>query len=129
MMEKTIRMLKDKGIFDTVVKGVREGMKKEAVEGFLMILLHADEELQDQWIDDIHKLGLDALWNTIQHELQEQKAVEALNDVDPDALFEKATGHRPDQEDKDCCLDDLIDKLIMSICKNVIDDFEKKEGC
>lgn len=131
MMEKTIRMLKDKGIFDAVVKGVRKGMKKEAVEGFLMLMLHADEELQDQWIDDVHKFGLDTVWKTAQDAVKEQEALEALNDVDPDALFEKATGHRPDddQEDKDCRLDDLIDKLIMQICKNVIDDFEKKEGC
>lgn len=132
MMEKTIRMLKDKGNFDLLVEAVRKGMKKETVGGFLMFLLQADEELQNQWIDDVHILGLDTVWNTVQKAVKEQEAVEALNDVDPDALFEKATGHRLDQEDfedKTCRLDDLIDKLIVSICKNVIDDFEEKEGC
>ena len=130
MMEKTIRMLKDKGHYDFIVSAVRKGMTKDILSGLMKtIILEADDELQEQWIDDIHMLAVDALWNTIQHELQEQKAVKALDDVDPDALFEKATGHRPDQEDKDCCLDDLIDKVIMSICKNVIDDFERKEGC
>ena len=133
MMEKTIRMLKDKGHFDFIVSAVRKGMKKNVLSGLMKtIVLEADEELQNQWVDDIHKLGVDALWDTIQQTLQEQEAVEALNDVDPDALFEKATGHRLDQEDfedKTCCLDDVVDKLIMSVCKKVIDDFEEKEGC
>lgn len=130
MMEKTIRMLKDKGIFDAVVKGVRKGMKKEAVEGFLMLMLHADEELQDQWIDDVHKLGLDTVWKTAQDAVKEQEALEALNDVDIDALYEKATGHRPDQEqEEDCDLDVLIGKVIMSVCKDVIKNYEEKEGC
>lgn len=130
MMEKTIRMLKDKGIFGKLVKAVKNDMEKDKLECFLKMYIYLDEELKDQWCEEAKEIAMNSLWNTIQHELQEQKAVEALDDVDIDALYEKATGHRPDQEqEEDCDLNDLIDKVIMSICKNVIDDFEKKEGC
>lgn len=121
MMEKTIRMLKDKGYFDFIVGAVRKGMKKNVLSGLMKtIVLETDEELQNQWVDDVHKLGVDVLWNTIQQTLQEQEALEALNDVDPEALFKKATGNEvPAEEGKDDtagtlteCVKKLFDELV-----------------
>ena len=122
MMKNTIRMLKENGFFETTVRNVRKGMKKDMMEDVLSIFLQTDETLEDQWIEDIHKLGVETLWNAVQEAVQEQESVEALKDVDPEALFKKATGEQKKvfetkeellnaiMTDIKTMLDDLIDE-------------------
>lgn len=119
MMENVIRMLKENGFFDTTVKNIRRGMKKDMMEDILCLFLQDDQSLEDQWIEDIHKLGVETLWKALQDAVQEQEAVEALNDVDPEALFEKATGMKK----KKVCRskEELLEEMMTDI-KEILDD-------
>lgn len=110
-MKKTIEMLKQNGFFQTTVDNVRRGMSKDVMEDVLTIILLADEDFEHQWVDDVHKLGIEALWKAVQEEVEEQEAVEALDDVDPEALFRKATGQDQEKQDFESKLQEAVEAL------------------
>lgn len=50
-------------------------------------------EIESKWMSDI---ALQLIAESIIEDAQEELKMDALNAVDTDALFEKTTGHKPD---------------------------------
>lgn len=121
-MKRTIEMLKEDGFFESMVKFyIDDCMDKEDMETLLSVLL-LDKKLQEQWIKDAHQMGMDYVWYLIEKEAEERKAVEALKDVDPDALFEKAT-KKTEKTEKNETLQE-VKKILQDVLKNLDDDLK-----
>lgn len=50
----------------------------------------------DVMLDEMSDIALQLIAESIIEDAQEELKMDALNAVDTDALFEKATGHKPD---------------------------------
>ena len=86
---KIVEKLKELGWIDQMVDLVKnQNITPAVMEASLEIIFHYDPDLEDTWIADIHQMGVDHLWDLIQTEANKEKA---LDQVDPKALFEKAT--------------------------------------
>lgn len=125
-MKKTIEYLKETGRLDEILKMIRNGLTKDGFDLLVTCMVDSDENLEDKWFDDIHRQGLDNLWDHCQGELKEQDAVEALKDVDPDALYKKATGHVPDPKDEQT-VEDWIKDITLTLCEAIVKDLRKDE--
>ena len=125
-MKKTIEYLKETGKLDDILKMIRNGLTKGGFDLLVTCMVDSDDNLEDKWFDDIHRHGLDNLWDHCQCELKEQDAVEALKDVDPDALFKKATGHVPDPKDEQS-VEDWIKDITLTLCEAIVKDLRKDE--
>ncbi|MDO5361951.1 MAG: hypothetical protein Q4F03_04795 [Eubacteriales bacterium] len=102
MMNNTIQKMKDNGMYDRMVKFFAEKKVENEGKDFTRknveriiefeILARSEHDFVDTLIQDSIDLGISKLVELIMNAVEEQVKVYALNDVDPDVLFEKATG-------------------------------------
>ena len=86
---KIVEKLKELGWIDQMVDLVKnQNITPAVMEASLELVFHYDPDLEDTWIADIHQMGVDHLWDLIQTEAKKEKA---LDQIDPKALFDKAT--------------------------------------
>lgn len=85
---KIIEKLREIGWIDQMKDLVKnQNITPAVMEASLELVFHYDADLEDTWSEDIHNLGIKSLWDEIQKE-------SALDQVDPEALFKKATGKK-----------------------------------
>lgn len=73
-MEKTIQMMKENGLFDSVVQNIMfNGVTKEAVSIALDRLCELDENFEDTFFNDIHTIGLNVIWEGLCVEAEKRK--------------------------------------------------------
>lgn len=83
---KIIEKLREIGWIDQMKDLVKkENITPAVMEASLETIFHYDPDMEDTWAEDIHQMGIKSLWDEIQKE-------SALDQVDPEALFKKATG-------------------------------------
>jgi hypothetical protein len=87
IMDKTIKMMKESGLFDSLVDNIlKKGMSKDAVALALDAVFEADENLEYTFLNDIHEIGLNIIWKELcygvevykEENLKEQETVEDL---------------------------------------------------
>lgn len=132
-MKKFIEAIKEQGIMDKMVKSCAMANKAMgtdnvpvgAVAMMLKFEMMKDEDLAEIFFDEVSEIGFKAVTEVLQKELQEFEKCEALKDVDPDALFAKATGAEQKQEDKkDDALENAIINLLDTVMKSIMDDLK-----
>ena len=80
-MEKTIQMMKDSGMFDSLVDNIlKKDMPKEAVAMALDVICEDDENFETTFFNDLHELGLNVIWKNLCFEAEKRKA--DLNKLD-----------------------------------------------
>ena len=85
---KIIEKLRELGWIDQMKDLVKnQNITPAVMEASLEIIFHYDEDAENAWTEYVHNLGIRSLWEEIQKE-------SALDQVDPEALFEKATGKK-----------------------------------
>lgn len=63
-MEKTIQMMKESGLFDSLVQNIHEkDMPIEAVAVAIDHVCTLDENFEDTFFNDIHNLGIRIIWD------------------------------------------------------------------
>lgn len=68
-MEKTIQMMKETGLFDSLVENIlKKDMPKDAVAVAIDVVCTADENFEDTFFNDIHNIGLNIIWKELCHE-------------------------------------------------------------
>ena len=73
-MEKTIQMMKENGLFDSVVQNIMfNGVTKEAVSIALDRLCEMDENFEDTFFNDINTIGLNVIWEALCIEAEKRK--------------------------------------------------------
>ena len=73
-MEKTIQMMKESGLFDSLVKNIlTKNMPKEAVAVALDTICEMDENFEDTFFNDIHTIGLNIIWKELCSEVAKRK--------------------------------------------------------
>ena len=86
-MDKTIQMMKESGLFDSLVENIlKKGMSKDAVALALDAVFEADENLEYTFLNDIHEIGLNIIWKELcygaeiyrEENLKKQETVEDL---------------------------------------------------
>ncbi len=85
-MDRIIKVIKDKGLYEsfvTIVEGNGES-SKTLLESFVSLTLIADADLRDVWVECIHKMGIDALYDVL------HKDVIARTNQKPDGTFEQS---------------------------------------
>lgn len=132
-MEKFIEAIKEQGIMHNMVKSCamvnkmtgRSDVPVGAVEMMLKISMMKDEDLAEIFFDEVSEIGFKAVTEVVQKEVQEFEKCEALKDVDPDALFAKATGAEQKQDDKkNDAVEEAIMNLLDTVMKSIMDDLK-----
>ena len=73
-MEKTIQMMKESGLFDSLVDNIlKKDMPKEAVEFALDKICEMDENFEDTFFNDLHELGVSIIWKELCSEVEKRK--------------------------------------------------------
>lgn len=139
-MKKFIKALEDKGIMENIVTSgiITEKMTGIPVghEGLEMILdfhMTIDEDPEDIFLQEAHAIAVKSIFKYVQKQIAERQKVEALNDVDFEGLFAKATGKAPVKEevkkeeskDLNAKIEDMIMKSMSRVMDNVIADVLK----
>ena len=85
---KIIEKLREIGWIDQMKDLVKsQNITPAVMEASLEIIFHYDGDAENAWTEYVHNLGIRSLWDEIQKE-------SALDQVDPEALFKKATGKK-----------------------------------
>lgn len=87
-MKKTIQMMKNNGLFDSMVHNIMTNrMSKNAVADILDEVCVQDETFEDTFFNDIHDLGLNIIWKELcaeadnryyEEEARKQETIEDL---------------------------------------------------
>ena len=83
-MEKTILMMKEVGMFDTLVQNMlSNGMSKEAVAVALDSACEMDENFECTYFNDLHEIGLNIIWDALCFEAEKryEKKQETVEDL------------------------------------------------
>ena len=65
-MEKTIQLMKESGLFDSLVDNMlTKGMPKDAVAVALDAVCSRDEHFEDTFFNDLHEIGMQIIWNEL----------------------------------------------------------------
>lgn len=73
-MEKTIKMMKESGLFDSLVENIlKKDMPKEAVEYAIDEICTIDENFENCFFTDIHSIGLNVIWEGLCIEAEKRK--------------------------------------------------------
>lgn len=65
-MEKTIQMMKETGLFDSLVDNIlKKGMPKNAVADALDHICEMDNNFEDTFFNDLHEIGLNIIWKEL----------------------------------------------------------------
>lgn len=76
-MEKTIQMMKESGLFDSLVENIlTKNMPKEAVAVALDSICEMDENFEDTFFNDIHTIGLNVIWEGLCVEAEKRKGAD-----------------------------------------------------
>ena len=131
-MKRFIKALEDNGAMDRIVKSAFETEKLTgrpvSQEGLNLILdfeMAMDVDLEDIFLQEAHKIAVKSVFKYMQKKVVEKQKIEALNDVDVDALFAKATGKKPSkkqvqkEESKD--LNDKIEEMVLESMSKALD--------
>lgn len=106
---KIIEKLREIGWIDQMKDLVKkENITPAVMEASLKIIFHYDPDMEDAWTEDIHDLGIRSLWDEIQKE-------SALDDVDPEALFKKATEGKPVVKEIEITNPEQVEKIIEAL--------------
>jgi hypothetical protein len=86
-MEKTIQMMKESGLFDSLVDNIlHKDMPKEAVAVAIDHVCELEETFEDTFFNDLHELGMCIIWKELcdavavrkEEDLKKQETVEDL---------------------------------------------------
>ena len=86
-MEKTIQLMKEIGLFDSLVDNIlTKHMSKDAVAITLDHVCEADENFENTFFDDLHEHGMNIIWKELcygaevrrEEDLKKQETVEDL---------------------------------------------------
>lgn len=123
-MKKFIKALEDKGIMERIVdSGIfTEKMTGRPIEqgGLEMILefeMVKDENLEDIFLQEAHAIAVNSIFKYVQKQIVERRKVEAMDNVDVDGLFAKATGKTPSKEaeqKKESNVEKLAEEFVMN---------------
>lgn len=83
-MDKTIKMMKESGLFDSLVKNIlKKGMSKDAVALALDAVCEADENFEYTFLNDIHEIGLNIIWKELCYgaEVYREEKQETVEDL------------------------------------------------
>lgn len=128
-MEKTIQLMKESGLFDSLVKNIHEkDMSIDAVALALDNVCAVDENFEDTFFNDMHKLAMDIIWGEL------MTTVNCLPTIPTKGEQKRETKHEVNFEDleKDLMkmtmditmrkfsglIEDLIDKALADAMKN-----------
>lgn len=76
-----------------------------------------DENLEDIFLQEAHAIAVKSVFKYVQKQIVERQKVEAMNGVDVDALFAKATGKTPSKEaeqKKETNVEKLAEEFVMN---------------
>jgi len=89
-MEKTIQMMKESGLFDSLVQNiVFNGMSKDAVAVAIDKVCEIDENFEDTFFNDLHELGLCIIWKELCFEAEKLHELEAKKQESIEDLLKK----------------------------------------
>ena len=89
-MEKTIQMMKENGLFDSLVQNIlTKQMPKDAVAVALNAVCEADENFEDTFFNDLHELGLCIIWKELCFEAEKLHELEAKEQESIEDLLKK----------------------------------------
>lgn len=139
-MKKFIKALEDKGIMEAIVvsgvfteKVTGRPAPQDGLEMILDLHMWQDEELEDIFLQEAHAIAVKSVFKYVQKQIVERQKVNALNDVDFEGLFAKATGKAPlkeevkkeESKDLNAKIEDMIMKSMSRVMDNVIADVLK----
>ena len=88
-MDKTIQMMKDCGMFDSMVRNIMFcDMSKDAVAGVIDKVCEHDENFEDVFFNDLHEIGMDAIWGELTFEVTKRKAQDKLAEAEKQDTIE-----------------------------------------
>jgi hypothetical protein len=135
-MKKFIKELEDKGIMKRIVEsGVfTENLTGHCVDvsGLEMILereMSMDEDLEDIFLQEAHEIAMNKVFEYVHKQIEERQKVDALNDVDFDDLFAKATSKEEKikkNEDLESKIEDAFMESVSKAFETVISDMLRK---
>ena len=89
-MEKTIQMMKESGLFDSLVENIlKKDMPKDAVAVAIDHVCEIDENFEDTFFNDLHELGLCIIWKELCFEAEEVHRTEAKKQETIEDLLKK----------------------------------------
>lgn len=126
-MEKTIQMMKNHGLFDSLVQNIlTKDMPKEAVAVAIDVVCTADENFEDTFFNDIHEVGLNIIWKELCSEVAKRKAEdlkkqetaepESHDVINPDNFEQVLMNRAVDVVVRK--LEDMVDEIFADILKN-----------
>lgn len=125
-MKEFIKALEDKGIMEGIIEShifaqslVKHPIDKGGLEMILNLEMADDEELSDLFDEEACNLATDAVFKYVQEKVLEKEAEKALDDVDVDGLFEKATC-----EKKTVKFDESLHDALSKIFEAILDDLK-----
>ena len=117
-MKKFIQALEEQGIMEAIVEsaisteritGIPVG--QEVLEMILDFHMMIDEDLEDLFLQEASAIAMRSIFKHVQKKVVERQKVEAMNDVDFDGLFAKATGKVPLKEEVKKAIDSLNEEI------------------
>lgn len=82
-----------------------------------------DESLFEIFMEEIQEVGFKVIADYINKQVQESEKMDAMNKVDPDALFRKATGQEDNEENHEA-EDDKVGKAFFDFLNALFDDLK-----
>lgn len=110
-MERTV----DSGIFTEKMTGRPVG--QNGLEMILELEMTRGEDLEDIFLQEAHAIAMNSIFKYVQKQIVERQKVEAMDNVDFDGLFAKATGKTPSKEaeqKKETNVEKLAEEFVMN---------------
>lgn len=116
-MEKTIQMMKDNGLFDSLVQNIlTKDIPEEAVAVAIDVVCTADENFEDTFFNDIHEVGLNIIWKELCSEVAKRKG----EDLKKQETVEPHNVSNPNNFEQ--ILFNRFADMILAKCECMIDD-------
>ena len=124
-MEKTIQMMKESGLFDSLVNNIlTKNMPKEAVAVALDTICEMDENFEDTFFNDIHTIGLNVIWKELCSEvakrkgeyMKKQETAEPHDVINPDNFEQVLMNRAIDVVVRK--VENMVDEIFADILKN-----------
>lgn len=135
-MKKFIEALEKNGgmgrIVNSAILSEKVTGRPVSQEGLHLILefeMAMDENLEDIFLQEAHAIAVKSVFKYVQKQIVERQKVEAMNGVDFDGLFAKATGKTPSKEQKEQeqkeeskDLNDRIEDMVLKSMSKALDE-------
>jgi hypothetical protein len=134
-MKKFIKALEDGGVMERIISSGTMlekwggSISEEGLNEILESVMKSDENLEDIFLQEAHAIAVKSVFKCVQKKILERQKIEALNHVNVDALFAKATGKKPVKEEPKIdyitttrALSALFDEMFVDILRNRFDD-------